>query len=89
MKAILEVAHNTQNNGRLLDLIQIQAKVGTDIALAELLDISPKTVSLIGTGNLRFSAHMILKIYDTTGMSLERIKGILAGDVLADMREAA
>ncbi|MFZ6727388.1 helix-turn-helix domain-containing protein [Undibacterium sp. MH2W] len=86
MKA-LEVTRNTQNNARLIDLIQMQAGVRTDSALSKLLDISPKTMSLIRTGKLQFSAHMILKIYDATGLSIEYIKSVLSGDVLADMRE--
>ena len=63
----------------LLDIIKDELDLKTDAALAEVLEISKPQISKIRHGKMKISPVHILRIYDATGWSIEKIKGYLPG----------
>jgi len=63
----------------LLDILKDELDLKNDAALAEELDIPPPVLSKIRHGKLAINATHILKIYDATGWSIEKIRGYLPG----------
>ena len=87
MKALRDIKQSTACNGKLLDQVISIANLKNDSALALALDCPSCTISEIRTGRSRLSANMIIKIYELTSLSVERIKDVLAGETLVDIGE--
>lgn len=66
----------TRNN--LLDEVMYKMHLGTDAALAKLLEVAPPVISKIRHGKLSIGATIALSIHESTGMSFDLIKGILS-----------
>jgi len=63
----------------LLDILKDELEVKTDAALAKELKISLPVISKIRHKRLKIGALHILRIYDATGWSIEKIRGYLPG----------
>lgn len=63
----------------LLDIIRDEFDLKNDRELADFLEMPPPVVSKLRHGKVPFTAHHILRIYDTTGWSIEKIRGYLPG----------
>ncbi len=61
----------------LLDYLKTEYKLGSDRALAEFLDVAPPAVSKWRHGHLPFSANMILRVHELTGLPVKQIKEML------------
>jgi plasmid maintenance system antidote protein VapI len=63
----------------LLDIIKEELGLKSDAALARELNITMPVISKIRHGKLKIGALHILRIYDATGWSIEKIRGYLPG----------
>lgn len=63
----------------LLDILREELDLKSDAALAEELGISKPVLSKIRHNKMKISAVHILRIYDATGWSIEKIRGYLPG----------
>jgi plasmid maintenance system antidote protein VapI len=63
----------------LLDILKDELDLKNDAALAEELGVPPPVLSKIRHGKLAINANHILKIYDASGWSIEKIRGYLPG----------
>lgn len=61
----------------LLDALRAEFNLKNDAALARFLEVQPPVVSKIRTGRLPVSADRILQVYDATGWSIEKIRGLI------------
>ena len=68
----------------LLDILKDELKLKSDSALAKELDVPPPVLSKIRHGKLAVNAVYILKIYDATGWSIEKIRGYLPGSSIEE-----
>lgn len=66
-------------NYQLLHAIATEFKLKNDAALSQFLEVAPPQISRIRHGKYNVSGDMILRIYDKTGWSIERIRGYLKG----------
>jgi hypothetical protein len=64
----------------LFDALKVLTGSKTDAVLSELLEISPSHVSACRTSRESIGADYILRIYDKTGMSIERIRELIKSD---------
>jgi plasmid maintenance system antidote protein VapI len=64
---------------QLFHAIAVEFKLKNDAALAEFLDVTPPQISRIRHGKYGVSGDMILRIYDKTGWSIEKIRSYLKG----------
>lgn len=62
----------------LLDTIIKEQELKNDAAVARLLNLPHPAISKIRTGKLTLGATLTLRIYDKTGMSIERIRELAA-----------
>lgn len=67
----------TDASGRLFDVICETYGIKSDSALAIKLGANHTTISYIRCGNYGPSAELILKVYDTCGLSIERIRELI------------
>lgn len=67
-------------SAKLLDTIKTEENLKSDAALARLLDVQPPVISKIRKGEAKVGPTMILKIYDETGMSVNRIRKLIADE---------
>jgi plasmid maintenance system antidote protein VapI len=63
----------------LLDILKDELGLKYDAALSRELGISKPELSKIRHGKLKVKGDHILKIYDATGWSIEKIRGYLPG----------
>jgi hypothetical protein len=66
----------------LFDTIRKEGKLTSDAAMCRLLDIQPQHLCKMRKGITSVTGNTILTIYEETGMSIERIKGLLASDAV-------
>jgi plasmid maintenance system antidote protein VapI len=65
-------------SAKLLDVIKEEEGLKSDADLARLLNVQPPVISNIRKGTASVGATMILRIYDETGMSVNRIRKLAA-----------
>jgi plasmid maintenance system antidote protein VapI len=63
----------------LLDAIIAEFQLKNDAALSNFLDVPPPHVSRMRHVRYGISAEMILRVYDKTGWSIEKIRSYLRG----------
>ena len=63
----------------LFDILKDEFDLRSDSKLAEFLDIPKPALSKMRHGTMKISALHILRIYDATGWSIEKIRGYLPG----------
>ena len=68
---------NPKINHRLLDAIVEEFDLKNDAALAQFLDVAPPHISRIRHDKYNVSGDMILRIYDKTDWSIEKIRNHL------------
>ena len=64
-------------NYQILSAIMAEFKLKNDAALSQFLDVGAPQISRIRHGRYNVSSHMILRIYDKTGWSIEKIRSYL------------
>ena len=62
---------------KLYDEIKKDFNLKSDAALARFLNMSMPNISKVRSGHLNLGANSILNIYDKTGWSIEKIRGLL------------
>lgn len=62
----------------LLDTIKTEGGIKNDAALSRLLGVSPCQISDIRNGKIKVGPKLMLTIYEEVGMSIERIKQLVA-----------
>jgi plasmid maintenance system antidote protein VapI len=65
-------------SAKLLDVIKEEEGLKSDADLARLLNVQPPVISNIRKGEAKVGATMVLRIYDQTGMSVNRIRKLAA-----------
>jgi transcriptional regulator with XRE-family HTH domain len=76
------MAHTTlklDNSGKLFDYVMKKQNLKTDSQLAAYLGMSTPNISKIRNGINNVSPGSILTVHDTTGMSIKRIRELIAG----------
>jgi plasmid maintenance system antidote protein VapI len=68
----------------LLDILKDELDLKSDADLAEELGLAKPVLSKIRHGKVKISAGHILKIYDATGWSIEKIRGYLPGSSIEE-----
>lgn len=61
----------------LLDAIRKEFKLRSDGQLCKFLEMSAPAISRLRNNVYGFNGDVILRIYDKTGWSIERIRGLL------------
>lgn len=61
----------------LVDTLRKELNLKTDARVAKLLKLPPSTISKWRHGTIDVSGDMILRVYDATGWSIERIRELL------------
>lgn len=64
-------------NYQILMAITADFNLKNDAALAQFLGVTPPQISRIRHGKYNVSSDMILRIYDKTGWSIEKIRSYL------------
>lgn len=64
---------------QLLDAIISQFELKNDAKLAAFLNINPPHICRLRQGKFNMSGDIILRIYDKTGWSIEKIRECLRG----------
>jgi hypothetical protein len=62
---------------KVLDYIIENFKFKNDAKIAEAWGVAPPVISKLRNNYLNFSANYILKVYDTTNLSIEEIRSLL------------
>ena len=68
---------NTKNENALLDLAADILKCKNDAALCRALAVAPPVASKIRHARLPVGASMVVKIHETTGMTVAEIKSYI------------
>jgi len=89
MTPFKKMQQTAEYNAKLISEVINVAGLKNDAALARALEVAPPVISKIRTGRLKLGANMLVRLHLLSGISIERMKIVIAGDVLADMREAA
>lgn len=66
------------SNNTLLDTIITEGHLKNDAALSRLLNLAPPVISKIRHGKLNVSGDTIIRIHEEVGMSIARIKHLVA-----------
>jgi plasmid maintenance system antidote protein VapI len=61
----------------LVDTMIEELKLRTDARVAKLLKVPPSTISKWRHGTAKVSGDKILRVYDVTGWSIEKIRELL------------
>jgi plasmid maintenance system antidote protein VapI len=72
----------TNHIARLFDFVRLKLSLRSNKELANILETDVSVLSHMRTGFRPLSANVIVKIQETTGLSLEGINGILTGKML-------
>jgi hypothetical protein len=65
-------------SGKLFDQIIEDNILKNDAALGRFLEVAPPMISKIRHGRLSVSAQFVLDVFDKTGYSIPKIRGLLA-----------
>ena len=84
-----KIEQKSYRNAKLLSEVINVTGLKNDAALSRAVEVAPPVISKIRTGRLKLGANMLVRLHLLSGISVERMKIVIAGDVLADMREAA
>ncbi|MGI9136142.1 MAG: hypothetical protein ACR2JS_03660 [Candidatus Nanopelagicales bacterium] len=68
----------------LLDILKDELQLKNDAALAKELEVPPPVLSKIRHGKTPITPMLILKIYDASGWSIEKIRGYLPGSSIEE-----
>ncbi len=68
----------------LLDILKDELEIKSDSKLAKELNITKPNLSKIRHGKMKVTALHILRIYDATGWSIEKIRGYLPGSSIEE-----
>ena len=84
-----KIEQSAERNSKLISEVINVTGLKNDAALSRAVEVAPPVISKIRTGRLKLGANMLVRLHLLSGISVERMKIVIAGDVLADMREAA
>jgi plasmid maintenance system antidote protein VapI len=68
------------NSGKLFDAIIWDRRLKSDAALSRLLDIAPASISKIRHGRNPVSDTTILRVHETIGMPVKRIRELIGAE---------
>jgi plasmid maintenance system antidote protein VapI len=68
----------------LLDILKDELEIKSDSKLAKELNITKANLSKIRHGKMKVTSLHILRIYDATGWSIEKIRGYLPGSSIEE-----
>jgi plasmid maintenance system antidote protein VapI len=72
-------AEQTYNPNQLLDALLKNMQLKNDAALSRMLEVAPPVISKIRHARLPVSASVLLRMHETTGMSINDLR-FLMGD---------
>ena len=84
-----KIEQSAERNSKLISEVINVTGLKNDAALSRAVEVAPPVISKIRTGRLKLGANLLVRLHLLSGISVERMKIVIAGDVLADMREAA
>lgn len=65
------------NHGAMLDILMENLNVSSDAALSRKLMVPPPVISKLRNNKIGFSAGLLVRIHDVTGMSINSVRAML------------